>query len=35
MNHTNLIKKIKHTHYNKQIIIISKGLNKQKKKKIT
>jgi hypothetical protein len=32
MNYTNLIKKIKHTHYNKQIITISKGLNKQKKK---
>jgi hypothetical protein len=30
MNHTNLMK-IKDTHYNKEIIIILKMLNKQKK----
>jgi hypothetical protein len=30
MNHTNLIKKIKHTLYIKKIIAILKGLNKPK-----
>jgi len=31
MNHTNFIKKIKQTQYNKKIIIILKRLNKPKK----
>jgi len=31
MNHINLVKKIKHTQYNKKIIVISKMINKPKK----